>query len=172
MKKLDVEKVKAELQGLNEGTKVYIGCDSIKYKKNKVKGKGGDWYAKYTTVLVIHKNGKNGCSVYGRIEDERDFDQNKKRPSMRLMNEVYKVSGLYAEFAEIFEEFDIEVEVHLDISEDKMYGSSCVVDQAIGYVKGMCNVDAKIKPFAWAASYAADRFTYYGKDNGSREIVQ
>jgi predicted RNase H-related nuclease YkuK (DUF458 family) len=50
------------------------------------------------------------------------------------------------------------VEVHLDINPDEMHGSSCVISQAIGYIKGTCNVVPFVKPEAFAASYAADRF--------------
>jgi hypothetical protein len=39
-----------------------------------------------------------------------------------------------------------------------MYGSSCVINEAIGYIKGMCNVVPLVKPNAFAASYAADRY--------------
>jgi predicted RNase H-related nuclease YkuK (DUF458 family) len=46
----------------------------------------------------------------------------------------------------------------LDINPDEMHGSSCVVSQAIGYIKGTCNVVPFVKPDAFAASYAADRF--------------
>ena len=50
-----------------------------------------------------------------------------------------------------------DVEVHLDINPDEDYGSSCVLNQAIGYIKGTCNVVPLVKPDAFAASYAADR---------------
>jgi len=52
---------------------------------------------------------------------------------------------------------DRDVEVHLDINPDEMHGSSCVVQQAIGYIRGTCNVIPMVKPDAFAASYAADR---------------
>ena len=71
------------------------------------------------------------------------------------MNEVYKVSELFQRLADVLE--DRHVEVHLDINPNQMYGSSCVVQQAIGYIKGTCNVTPMIKPKAFAASYAADR---------------
>jgi predicted RNase H-related nuclease YkuK (DUF458 family) len=38
-----------------------------------------------------------------------------------------------------------------------MFGSSCVINEAIGFIKGTCNVIPMIKPKAFAASYAADR---------------
>jgi predicted RNase H-related nuclease YkuK (DUF458 family) len=49
------------------------------------------------------------------------------------------------------------VEVHLDINRDEKHGSSCVVQQAMGYIKGTCNMTPMIKPNAPAASFCADR---------------
>jgi predicted RNase H-related nuclease YkuK (DUF458 family) len=39
-----------------------------------------------------------------------------------------------------------------------MHGSSCVINEAVGYIRGTCNVVPMVKPRAFAASYAADRF--------------
>ena len=72
------------------------------------------------------------------------------------MNEVYKVSQLYLDLADVLE--DRLVEVHLDINPNEMHGSSCVINEAIGYIRGTCNVIPLVKPQAFAASYAADRF--------------
>ena len=52
---------------------------------------------------------------------------------------------------------DRHCEVHLDINPNILYASSAVVQQAIGYIRGTCNVTPMIKPEAFAASYAADR---------------
>jgi predicted RNase H-related nuclease YkuK (DUF458 family) len=71
------------------------------------------------------------------------------------MNEVYKVSQLYMDLAEAIG--DRHSEVHLDINPNIIHGSSCVVQQAIGYVRGVCNITPRVKPDAFAASYAADR---------------
>jgi len=84
------------------------------------------------------------------------YDAKPGKPSMRLMTEVYKVSELYLKLAEVLE--GRQVEVHLDINPNEMHGSSCVISQAIGYIKGTCNVVPFVKPAAFAASYAADRF--------------
>ena len=67
-----------------------------------------------------------------------------------------KASQMYLDLAESIG--DRHFEVHLDINSNVLYGSSIVVNQAIGYVKGTCNVEPMIKPDAFAASYAADRF--------------
>ena len=72
------------------------------------------------------------------------------------MNEVYKISELYLKLHEVLEGRDVEV--HLDINPDEHHGSSCVISQAVGYIKGVCNVIPFVKPDAFAASYAADRF--------------
>jgi predicted RNase H-related nuclease YkuK (DUF458 family) len=71
------------------------------------------------------------------------------------MNEVYKAAQLYMDLAESIG--DRHAEVHLDINPNIVHGSSCVVQQAVGYIRGTCNVTPMIKPKAFAASYAADR---------------
>ena len=71
------------------------------------------------------------------------------------MTEVYKIAELYLKLQDVLE--DREVSVHLDINPNELHGSSCVVNEAIGYIKGMCNVIPIVKPHAFAASYCADR---------------
>ena len=116
---------------------------------------GNTWYADYTLAVVVHINGKNGCKLFGEVVRERDYDQKKDKPQFRLMNEVYKVADLYLKLADVLS--DRHVEVHLDINPDEMHGSHCVMQQAIGYIRGTCNVIPMVKPNAFAASYAADR---------------
>lgn len=150
MKKLDLNEIKQFIEAQSPSTKIYIGADSERFRID------GRWYADYTTVVVVHIDGCHGCKIFGEIQRELDFDQKKSKPSMRLMNEVYKVSELFQSLADVLE--DRHVEVHLDINPNEMYGSSCVVTQAIGYIKGTCNVVPMVKPKAFAASYAADRY--------------
>jgi predicted RNase H-related nuclease YkuK (DUF458 family) len=148
-KSFDIEEVKSFIRSQSKETKVYVGGDSERFNI------GGVWYADYTTVVVVHINGNRGCRVFGEVERERDYDQRKDRPRMRLMNEVIKTANLYLQLSDITE--DYEVEVHLDINPNEMHGSSCVINEAVGYIKGMCNVIPLVKPNAWAASYCADR---------------
>jgi predicted RNase H-related nuclease YkuK (DUF458 family) len=149
MKKLNLEEVKEYILAQSPETKIYLGADSERFNMN------GVWYADYTTAIVIHIDGRHGCKIFGEITRERDYDQRKDRPSMRLMNEVYKVSELFQSLADVLE--DRYVEVHLDINPNEMHGSSCVIQQAVGYIRGTCNVIPMVKPRAFAASYAADR---------------
>ena len=150
MKKLDIDQVAEFIRAQTPETKIYLGCDS---ERVKIEGK---WYADYVLAIVVHINGNNGCKLFGEVQRERDWDQRASRPSTRLMTEVYKVSELYLKLEEVLD--GREVEVHLDINPDEMYGSSCVISQAVGYIKGVCNVIPFVKPDAFAASYAADRF--------------
>jgi predicted RNase H-related nuclease YkuK (DUF458 family) len=80
------------------------------------------------------------------------------------MNEVYKVSELYHRLADVLA--DRLVEVHLDINSQDEHASSNVVAQAIGYIRGTCNMVPKIKPQAFAATNAADRFRHLKVANG------
>jgi predicted RNase H-related nuclease YkuK (DUF458 family) len=149
-KQLNLEVVRDFINAQTPETKVYLGGDSERFQID------GVWHADYINVVVVHKNGKNGCKVFGGIVRERDYDQNKDKPRMRLMNEVMKTAQLYMDLADVLE--DREVEIHLDINPNKEYGSSCVINEAVGYIRGMCNIVPLVKPNAWAASYCADRY--------------
>ena len=150
MRKINLEEVTAFIKAQTPETKIYLGCDSERVKID------GKWHADYILAIVVHINGNNGCKLFGEVQRERVWDAKPGKPAMRLMTEVYKVSELYLKLADVLE--GREVEVHLDINPDEQYGSSCVISQAVGYIKGTCNVIPFVKPEAFAASYAADRF--------------
>ena len=148
-KQIDVHEVAQFLETCNTETKVYIGCDSERLQMDHI------WYADYITAVVIHVNGNQGCKIFGAVARERDYEQHVNKPRMRLMTEVYKIADLYLALSEVVAH---DIEVHLDINPNEMHNSSVVVNEAIGYIKGMCNVIPLVKPDAFAASYAADRF--------------
>jgi predicted RNase H-related nuclease YkuK (DUF458 family) len=150
MKPIDLEEVRKFIEAQSPETRIYLGCDSERLRVD------GDWYADYVLAIVIHINGNNGCKLFGEVHRERVWDAKPSKPAMRLMTEVYKVSELYLKLAEVLE--GRHVEVHLDINPNEIHGSSCVISQAIGYIKGTCNIVPFVKPAAFAASYAADRF--------------
>lgn len=146
--KFNIPQIKEFIDQQGPDTKIYIGVDSERIKRDKI------WYADYTAAIVVHIDGKHGCKLFGEVTRERDYDR-VDRPNTRLMMEVFKVSELYLKLAEVLE--DRAVEVHLDINPDESYTSSNVVAQAIGYIRGTCNVEPLVKPRAFAATYAADR---------------
>jgi predicted RNase H-related nuclease YkuK (DUF458 family) len=150
-KEIDIQEVKNFIDACGPGTKIYIGCDSERYRV------GDGFMADYILAVVIHINGNNGCKIFGAVQKELDYDQKQDKPRMRLMNEVYKVADLYLKLAQVIPN---EIEVHLDINPDEMHGSSCVINEATGYIRGMCNVIPLVKPKAFAASYAADRMKF------------
>lgn len=152
MTQINIQEIKDFILKQGPDTKIYLGADSERLNDR------GTWYADYYLAVVVHIDGRHGCKVFGGVDRERDYDQKLDKPSMRLMNEVYRVADLYGKLENVLQ--DRYVEVHLDINPSKNYGSNIVMSQAIGYIKGVCNVDAMIKPRAFAASYAADRIKH------------
>jgi predicted RNase H-related nuclease YkuK (DUF458 family) len=143
-----IEDIVELLTSLNSNTKIYLGCDSVRYTKNN------RWYARYATVAIVHMNGKNGCRIFSHISHEPDFDLKKNRPKIRMMNEVSKVASLWTQLAPFIDEYDVEI--HLDINTDPQYGSSCAAHEAAGYILGVTGIEPKLKPESWAASFGAD----------------
>lgn len=133
----------------NSETKIYLGCDSVRYiDRNNVQ------MARFATVAIVHMNGKNGCRIFSNISHERDYDVKSNRPKIRMMKEVQKVCELYVQLAPFIDEFDIEI--HLDINTDPKHGSNCAANEAAGFVLGMTGIEPKLKPDSWAASFGAD----------------
>jgi len=148
-----IEELVELLYSLSSETKIYIGTDSVRFRKD------GRWFAKYASVCVVHINGKNGCRVFKHGSIEPDYDLKKNRPSMRLMNEVIKSCELYTQLAPFIDEFDVEI--HCDVNTNPIHGSNCVATQAAGYVLGVTGLSedqVKLKPDAWCASASADHF--------------
>jgi predicted RNase H-related nuclease YkuK (DUF458 family) len=146
----NIEEVKEFIRNSSETTSIYIGADSERYR-----GKDDLWYADYTVAIVVHMDSSRGCRVFGNVDTERDYDRRHDRPATRLMNETYRAAQMYLDLIEAIG--DRHCEVHLDINPDELHGSSCVIQQATGYIRGMCGFPPKVKPDAFSASYAADR---------------
>lgn len=134
---------------LDPETKVYLGCDSVRYID-----KSGKQMARFATVAIVHMNGKNGCRIFSNVSRESDYDMKPSRPKMRMMKEVQKVCELYNQIGPFIDEFNVEI--HLDINLDPKHGSSCAASEAAGYVLGMTGIEPKLKPESWAASFGAD----------------
>lgn len=138
------------LATVSDESQVYIGCDSSRYQKKK----SGEWFASYTTAVVIHKDNSHGCRVFCNTETMRDYDQKADRPAMRMQNEAYKAVEAYQQLEEDL--MEREVQIHLDINANPVHGSNCAMSAAVGYARGVTGRDVFVKPFAFAASYAAD----------------
>jgi len=151
---LDTNEIIDYLNSVSPNSKIYVGCDSEVIRLKKRKG----IKVRYSLVVVVHINGSNGAKIFGMFENDEDtrYDSYKRKPQYRLMNEVYKVSELYLKLSEAIP--DKTIEVHLDLNPNEAHLSNKVVNQALGYVKGVCGVNALLKPDAWAASAAADKW--------------
>ena len=123
---------------------VYVGCDSIRYKKN------GDWYAKYSTVIIVHMDSKKGCRLFHDSIDMRDYGNLKQR----LLTEVQLAVTAATEIIDVIG--NRHMEIHLDVNPDPKHKSNVAVKEALGWVRGSLGMDAKIKPASFAATHAAD----------------
>ena len=152
--KIDFHEVETFLQKCGPKTRLYLGCDSRVYYTS-----ARQRMVTYTTAIVIHIDGQHGGKLFYENSTEPDRTLDRKKPSMRLMTEVYKVSELYLNMIDNVDScIDKDIEIHVDINPQKEYKSSAIISEALGYIRGVCQVDAKVKPEAWAASSVADAF--------------
>ena len=128
----------------SQDSSVYIGCDSKVFKAND------RWFARYTTVIVVHKDSKHGAQVFHYSETLPDF----RNITARMTTEASHAIKVFDAIADIIG--DRHVEIHLDINASPAHKSNAAASQAIGYVLGSTGIKPKIKPDAFAASYAAD----------------
>lgn len=148
-KKINAEEIQHFLEKCGPDTKIYFGADSEVIKVH------GQKYFDVTVVVVIHIDGCKGCKVFAEISRHKDQDQVSGKPFTRMMKEAECVSELHTRLKDLF--YDYEISIHLDISDRKTSGSSVAAQAAVGFVKGMTQVEPVLKPLAYAASYAADR---------------
>lgn len=73
----------------------------------------------------------------------------------RLLQEVQLALEAYYQIEDVIN--GRHLEVHLDLNNDSKHASNIVTSEALGWVRSM-GLTAKIKPDAFAATHAADRF--------------
>ena len=67
MMKIDLVKVKKFIDAQTPETKIYLGCDSERFRMN------GQWYADYVIAIVVHIDGKHGCKIFGEVTHDRSI---------------------------------------------------------------------------------------------------
>lgn len=127
-------------------TKIYVGCDSRQSGKNTI----------FVTVVVVHLDGNKGAKVFPFIETVPRI----KSLKWRLIQETHYATYKALEVKEAVGER--EFYVHLDYHPSDKHKSNTVVKEAIGFVVGQ-GLDYELKPYAHAASSAAD---YLGRHGG------
>jgi len=148
MKTINAQAIREEIQKYDENTEVYIGVDSQRYKKR------GKWYAKYVKVVVVHKDGKHGGSLYKDVVDLEDFGGTD--PTTRLLQEVQFINELWSEIKSVIE--PEKLHIHIDVNSKPTEKSHSVMKQAIGWVYGVTGIMPDVKPNAWCATHAADEY--------------
>ena len=133
--------------------KIYLGCDSVKVKKKRVK---------YATVIVIHFGAKSGCGrgakVFGRIDYDTVVDAVQGRPNNRMLQEVNKIIEMYTLLEDVLVDRVDDVSIHLDINPKESAGSNVAYGAAKGMIQGIIGIEPDFKPTSFAASFAADRY--------------
>lgn len=148
-----IEKAKRAILESSQTSSVYIGCDSKKFRKH------GRWFARYVTVIIIHRDSSKGCILFHDTQVLEDFSA-PKQPKVRMLNEVmFAVNAAHEVLPEIGSR---HWELHVDINPNPKYRSNAAVKEALGYVRGNLGVEAKIKPEAFAAMHAADHLVRLG----------
>lgn len=144
-KELDFDEVREFIENSSETTAVYIGCDSQLHRKR------GKSRVSYARTIMVHIDGNKGCKLFGDVIVE----QGNGAMEHRLFREVEIVLGVYEEIKDACG--DRKFEIHLDVNPDPKYKSNSVLSATTGWVRGVTGIDPKVKPEAFAASYAADR---------------
>ena len=123
---------------------IYVGSDSMVKKKGKRK------FANYCTVVIIHKDSCHGGKIFYFRDTLEDYGNVRARMLQEAGFAIEVAQGIIDVVA------DRKLEVHLDLNADPMHQSNVAVKEAVGWVQGVLGVKARIKPDAFAASYAAD----------------
>lgn len=152
---LNIEEVKEFINSCSDETVIYIGADSQRTRKRKVKG-----MVRFSVAVICHIEGKHGGRVFGGVTYEKVIDANQGRPFNRMWREAELVVETYELLKEVIG--DRVHELHIDINPDKTAGSNIAHSAATGYIKGMTGLDAVTKPEAFAASCVADKIVKTG----------
>lgn len=139
-----IDEAKQAILESSATSSVYVGADSIRYKKK------GQWRAKYSTVIVVHKDSRHGCKIYYNHDDLPDYGNLKQR----LLNEVSYAVAAASEILDVLG--DRHLEVHLDLNPNPKHKSNVAVKEALGWVRGTLGLDAMVKPYSWAATHCSD----------------
>lgn len=131
-------------------TEVTIGCDSQAHAR----------YVKYSVVIVMHifnesKNSNpdrtgHGAHVISATVIDRD-----KNIKTDIYTKLWMEATFTVKAAQMLDECTKNIKIHLDYNSNEDEYSNVLYNSGIGFVKGM-GYEAYGKPYAWAASHAAD----------------
>ena len=131
---------------VKKGSKIFIGTDSFKSKKN----------TNFATAICLYGSGNQSRYFY-----VKDRISSKKTHynilSIRITEEVRRSIELAEYFMDTYSVLPQNIELHLDVSPfAAKNGTSKFSDMLKGYVQGY-GFGCKLKPNAWASQTVADK---------------
>lgn len=121
--------------------KVCIGTDS------QVRGEDTE----FATVIVFLREKHGGFMFIHNEKTKQPFTIKE-----RMLVEVAKSIEIAYELCDLFNEYDVDMEVHADINTNPQFKSNEALREAMGYILGM-GFAFKAKPEAFASSCCADK---------------
>jgi uncharacterized protein len=139
--KLTVEEIIVRESEAGQKLKVCIGTDSQQH--------GPD--TEFATVIVFLREKAGGFML---ISNMRTSDKYSLKERMLL--EVARSIEIAYELCDLFNKYNVDMEVHADINTNPQFGSNVALRDAMGYILGM-GYAFKAKPDAFASSTCADK---------------
>lgn len=131
--------IRERSQGIN--LKVCIGTDS--------QVRGG--VIEFATVIVFLREGKGGFMFIHNFQMKQ-----KMSIKERMLTEVAKSIEVGYALCDLFDTYDVDMEIHADINTNPQFKSNAALSEAVGYILGM-GFAFKAKPDAFASSSCADK---------------
>ena len=139
-----IEAAREEIMNSSETSSVLIGCDSLRFKKNKI------FHANYSIVVILHKDSKHGAQLFHFTESFPDYGSMKQR----LMTEVGYAVRAGTDLLDVIGKRPFEI--HIDINTNPKHKSNIAMKEAVGYVQGTFGFMPILKPASLAATHGAD----------------
>ena len=121
--------------------KVCIGTDS--------QVRGAD--TEFATVIVFLREKRGGFMFISNDRTQQVFTIKE-----RMLVEVAKSIEIAFELCDLFNKYNVDMEVHADINTNPQFKSNEALREAMGYILGM-GYAFKAKPDAFASSCCADK---------------
>ncbi len=133
-------------------SEITIGCDSQAHAR----------YVKYSVVIVMHifheskEQNPDRMGNGAHVISATIIDRNKTLKT-DLYTKLWAEAMFTVEAAQMIDGCTKNITIHLDYNSKEDEYSNVLYNSGIGFVKGM-GYEAYGKPYAWAASHAADDY--------------
>lgn len=140
----EIERVILSERAKGYRLKVCIGTDS-QVKQSIVE---------FATAIVFIREKRGGFMYFNSFITKNHFSLKE-----RMLHEVSKSIEIAYSLCNLFDKYQIEMEVHADINTDPHFKSNDSLKEAMGYIVGM-GFTFKAKPDAFASSYCANKVVH------------